>query len=101
MYNRYVAQEDGSFQKQKLSEPESSSQADFGPVFQEAAPSYEPVGDFRRAAPMQIGRFLKNLLPANLDTEDLIIILLLLLMGEGKQGDSNQAMLTLAAYLFL
>ena len=101
MYNRYVAQEDGSFQKQKLTEPVPSPQADSEPDFHNAIPSYEPVRDFHRAAPMQIGSFLKNLLPANLDTEDLIIILLLLLMGEGRQGDSNQAMLTLGAYLFL
>lgn len=101
MYNRYVAQEDGSFQRQKLSEPGPSPQTDSPSSFQDPEPSYTPVRESFRPTPMPLGSFFKNLLPANLDTEDLIIILLLLLMGESRQGDSNQALLTLGAYLFL
>lgn len=45
--------------------------------------------------------FLKQLLPKNLDTGDLLIILLLLLMaGDGKE-DKNSWLLTLALYLCL
>ena len=45
--------------------------------------------------------FLKNLMPKNMDTGDLIIILLLLLMANDCEQDRNHALLTLALYFFL
>ena len=48
-----------------------------------------------------IGSFFKNLLPQGLDTEDLIVVLLLLLIGQDKGKNGNKALLTLGAYLFL
>lgn len=49
---------------------------------------------------MGIGSFLRQLLPKNFDTADLIVVLLLLLMScDGKED--NSALLTLALYLFL
>lgn len=48
-----------------------------------------------------IGDFFRNLLPKGLDTEDLLIVLLLLLMAGDCQEDQNRALLTLALYLFL
>ena len=45
--------------------------------------------------------FLRQLLPKNIDTGDLLIILLLLLMAGDCADDKNTAMLTLALYLFL
>ena len=47
------------------------------------------------------GVFLRNLLPRNLDTGDLLIIVLLLLMAGDSPEDQNNALLTLAIYLFL
>ena len=45
--------------------------------------------------------FLRRLIPRDLDTGDLLVIVLLLLMaGDGKDGDQS-ALLTLALYLFL
>ena len=45
--------------------------------------------------------FLQQLIPKGLDTGDLLIIILLLLMaGDGKEN-SNTWLLTLALYLFL
>ena len=41
------------------------------------------------------------MLPKNIDTEDLLIILLLLLMSGDCAEDQNTALLTLAIYLFL
>ena len=62
-------------------------------------PQTEPVRNPHRES--STGSFLKNLLPANLDAEDLLIVLLLLLMsGEGRD-DRNLPLLTLALYLFL
>jgi hypothetical protein len=45
--------------------------------------------------------FLQQLLPKDLDTGDLLIILLLLLMAGDCREDRNTALLTLALYLFL
>jgi hypothetical protein len=45
--------------------------------------------------------FLKNLIPKNMDTGDLIIILLLLLLANDCEQDRNHALLTLALYFFL
>ena len=50
---------------------------------------------------IQIGSFLKNLLPKDFDTSDLLIVLLLLLMSGDCQEDQNTALLTLVLYLFL
>lgn len=47
------------------------------------------------------GGFLQQLLPRDLDTGDLLIIVLLLLMAGDCQEDRNTALLTLALYLFL
>lgn len=41
------------------------------------------------------------MLPNDFDTEDLLVILLLLLMAGDCQEDQNSALLTLALYLFL
>ena len=41
------------------------------------------------------------MLPKDFDTEDLLVILLLLLMAGDCQEDQNSALLTLALYLFL
>ena len=48
-----------------------------------------------------IGNFLRQLLPKDFDTEDLIVVLLLLLMAGDCQEDQNSALLTLALYLFM
>ena len=45
--------------------------------------------------------FLRQLLPKNLDTGDLFIVLLLLLMSADCQEERNTALLTLALYLFM
>lgn len=44
---------------------------------------------------------MRQLLPQNFDTEDLLIVLLFLLMSGDCAEDQNTALLTLAIYLFL
>ena len=44
---------------------------------------------------------MRQLLPKNIETEDLLIILLLLLMSGDCSEDQNTALLTLVIYLFL
>lgn len=48
-----------------------------------------------------IGGFLKQLLPKDFETEDLLVVLLLLLISGDCQDNQNTALLTLALYLFL
>ena len=48
-----------------------------------------------------ISGFLRQLLPKDFDTGDLIVVLLLLLMAGDKPEDRNTALLTLALYCFL
>jgi hypothetical protein len=50
---------------------------------------------------MAAGSFLKQLIPKGLDTGDLLIIVLLLLMAGDCEEEKNNALLTLALYLFL
>lgn len=45
--------------------------------------------------------FLRQLLPKDFDTGDLLIVLLLLLMSGDCQEDQNTALLTLVLYLFM
>lgn len=48
-----------------------------------------------------VAGFLKNLLPRDFDTGDLLIVILLLLMSADCSEDQNTALLTLVLYLFL
>ena len=50
---------------------------------------------------MPVGGFLRQLLPKDFDTGDLIIILLLLLMAGDCQEDRNNALLTIALYFMM
>ena len=127
MYNRYIPQPDGSYRRNQVQEPPAPPQR---PMHREPprAPRPEPVPQSVPEPPRQappcphirqsrpytppqsrppvqkepgIGGFLRQLLPKNLDTEDLLIILLLLLMSGDCAEDQNTALLTLAIYLFL
>ena len=48
-----------------------------------------------------ISNFLKQLLPKDFDTSDLMIVLLLLIMSGDCAEDQNTALLTLVLYLFM
>ena len=45
--------------------------------------------------------FFKRLLPQGLDTADLLVILLILLMAGDCEEEKNSALLTLALYFFM
>ena len=127
MYNRYIPQSDGSYQRNRI--PDSTiphppqSPVDKPPPKQPVPPQphpcaspvcphspptapklppcKRPVRPHEERSNLGVGSFLKGLLPQELDTEDLIVILLLLLMAGDTQQDQNSALLTLAMYLFL
>lgn len=109
MYNRYVPQSDGSFQKSRLpdqSPPPPKPAPPRPPAPQPPKPSPPPCPPPRHRAQEPppgegIGRFLKDLLPKDFDTEDLLVILLLLLMSRDCKEGQTSPLLTLALYLFL
>jgi hypothetical protein len=45
--------------------------------------------------------FLRNLLPKEFDTGDLLVVLLLLLMAADREEEKPNALLTLALYFFM
>ena len=125
MYNRYVPQADGSFRRSRIQEPINQRERSVNtpPPIQEAAqrekagsqfsaPKRNDIYPQRNGPPVRssphndnnaasVGSFLKGLLPSNFDTEDLMVILLLLLMSGNSGSDQNAALMTLVIYLFL
>ena len=111
MYNRYIPQPDGSFQRNRMQEPNRREpnhrqvpSAASPPVAQQAdhsknTPHYPPAPISKQDS--SIKGFLKNLLPKGLDTGDLLIIILLLLMAGDCAEEQNTAILTLVLYLFM
>lgn len=121
MYNRYVPQPDGSFRRTRLPDrsrpiPPEAPQA-CPPPPPEPCPAPEPGSPPKpkpepcsppkpeprpcRPAQGSIGGFFRQLLPRDMDTGDLLIILLLLLMAGDCTEDQNTALLTLVLYLFM
>ena len=108
MYNRYIPQPDGSYRRSRMPgppPPQSKKPLPFSPPEpQECEPPCPPPEPPKRPVSKQCtgaGDFLKQLLPKGLDTGDLLIIVLLLLMAGDCPEDQNTALLTLALYLFL
>lgn len=106
MYNRYIPQEDGTYKKNHIPEPQPMGQRPPAPPPPPPGmPRPEPCEPPHQEPPckqeMGAGSFLRQLLPKNLDTGDLLIILLLLLMAGDCAEDKNTALLTLALYLFM
>ena len=112
MYNRYIPQSDGTYQRRRIQDPHPPEPAREEPIPQISCPPPEPP---RRYAPpprprprpqrepenTSISGFLKQLLPKGLDSGDLLVVLLLLLISGDCQDDQNTALLTLALYLFM
>jgi hypothetical protein len=108
MYNRYIPQQDGSHRRRFVPDPPKPQPCCPPPPVTEPeciTPAPPPPQPRRQNCPsrQEAGAFgfLKNILPRDFDTGDLMIILLLLLMAGDCQEDQNWAMLTLALYLFL
>lgn len=104
MYNRYIPQQDGSHRRSRVEEqpaPEQSAHRQPSPP--QAQPQAAPPPQQIHSPPntTNVGNFLRQLLPKDFDTGDLIVVLLLLLMAGDKPEDRNTALLTLALYCFL
>lgn len=106
MYNRYIPQSDGSFQRSAVPDrqgrPPQQKKNVNSPCPQESkTPPIPPVASQNTSDRCSAEGFLKNLLPKNLDTGDLIVVLLLLLMSVDDKEDKNMLLLTLALYFLL
>ncbi len=107
MYNRYVPQPDGSYTRNKMPEPRSGRQnppnhphhPPSPPPAEQHCP--EPEKPVYRHAGDKPGNFLRQLLPKDFDTGDLIVVLLLLLMAGDCEEDRNNAILTIALYFLM
>lgn len=118
MYNRYIPQSDGTYKRnptpsavpkpsQKQSSPQGgrveSSKCPPAPHSPVPSPSCTTISGNSGPPPIPqgIGTFLRQLIPKNFDTSDLLIVILLLLMSGDCAEDQNTAILTLALYFFL
>lgn len=119
MYNRYVPQPDGSYRRNRIQDPQrtapppaqqtmppevsgnNSSSQTFANAPQHFSGGRQPQRRGSPSAPTSAGSFLRRLLPGNLETEDLLVIVLLLLMAGDCEEERSNALLTLALYLLL
>lgn len=121
MYNRYIPQSDGSFQRSRMQERRPQPERPCPPPQEKPRPPKEdppcekvpapepphcpppPPGHPHRPPEKHdsVSGFLQQLLPKDFDTGDLIVVLLLLLLAGDCQEDRNTALLTLALYLFM
>jgi len=115
MYNRYIPQPDGSFRRSRMQDrhppapprqerrPEPPKEVCPPEETQHTAPprKQEPHPQQAHTGTTGIGGFLRQLLPKDFDTSDLLIVILLLLMAGDCAEDQNTALLTLALYLFM
>ena len=119
MYNRYVPQPDGTYKRKSLQEsadhprneqPHTEEHDPSEPVTEKKSPperarcsgqrNKRPL--LRQRPEKSAASFLKELLPRDLDTSDLLIVILLLLISaDGSGEDQGNAILTLALYLFM
>ena len=110
MYNRYIPQPDGSYRRNPVMDSPPVHPENCKPEQKPDEPPCPPPPPCKPEPPRQehrcqqagnAGDFLRRLLPQNLDTGDLIVILLLLLMAGDCPEDRNAALLTLAIYMFM
>ena len=115
MYNRYVPQPDGSYHRRQMQEA-NRQQLEYtpppapppAPPQQEYCPPYAPQQQEHCPPPMQsapmpwsLPSFFKQLLPRGVDTADLLILLLLLLIAGDCEESRNNALMTMALYFIL
>lgn len=110
MYNRYIPQPDGSYRRNRMQDavkpqtpPKPPQQKPPPPppcAPEKPEPCPEPKPPCKQDG-SSVSGFLRQLLPKDFDTGDLIIVLLLLLMAGDCEEDRNSALLTLALYFLM
>lgn len=98
MYNRYVPQSDGSFQRNRIQD-KATPPPPPTPQPQPVPPSPPPgMPIIQSSGPFG---FLKQILPKGFDFGDLAILFLLLLMAGDNKENRDNALLTMALYFIL
>ena len=107
MYNRYIPQPDGTYQRRRVEEPRRDPPRPTPPPPPEPpCPPPKPEPPPPCPPPSPCGRqkaagFLQQLLPRDFDTGDLIVIVLLLLIAGDCEQERSNALLTLALYFIM
>ena len=113
MYNRYIPQPDGTYKRNRIAEAPREPQPSPPPpkLEPQECPKETPIyqEEKSRNHPPQTppcsnqnaGRFLRQLLPRDFDTGDLMVILLLLLIAGDCPEERGNALLTLALYFIM
>ena len=106
LYNRYIPQSDGSFQRNRIQDARVQPRQNTEAKPQQNKTGHAPSPEPPQAAPVRVpetstGSFLRQLLPKEFDTGDLLIVLLLLLMAGDCEEEKSNALLTLALYFLL
>ena len=118
LYNRYIPQPDGTYQRNRMQDPARQPEPPPPPAISVPIRNPEPAPcnncihnpPPRRPMPKRepgrkesagVASFFRQLLPKEFEMEDLLIVLLLLLMAGDCQENQNTALLTLVLYLFL
>lgn len=106
MYNRYIPQPDGTYQRKRMEEPHRQPPQPAPPPDppcpppqpDPAPPCPPPAQPCNQQKAMG---FLQQLLPRDFDTGDLIVIVLLLLIAGDCEQERSHALLTLALYFIM
>ena len=104
VYNRYIPQSDGSYQRNRVQDQKQQipQQKQEKPAKKPSCPlSFSPPSADSGRDNTGSANFLKQLLPKNFDTGDLLIVLLLLLMAGDCEEEKSNALLTIALYFVL
>lgn len=103
LYNRYIPQSDGTFQKNRMADPRPPQSP--RPIPSQPAPpqSEKPCSNTvpHSCKNTSASGFLKQLLPKDFDTGDLLVIILLLLMAGDCEDEKTTVLLTLILYFFM
>lgn len=100
MYNRYVPQSDGSFQRNRMPDKAPPLGSPPPPPQQPAQPPPPASMPIIQSSGGPFG-FLKQILPKGFDFGDLAILFLLLLMAGDNKENRDNALLTMALYFIL
>ena len=106
MYNRYIPQPDGTYRRNRMAEVSAQPPKAPPPRYEPSSPLKQPASIQEVSAPpivpgSGITGFLRQLLPKDFDTADLIIVLLLLLMAGDNEKERSTALLTMALYFIM
>lgn len=105
MYNRYVPNANGSYERQRIDTPQSQQKPPASPaqpISAQPKPQSPPIAQKRPPEKAENKKPLSILrLPEHLDSGDLLVLLILLLLLQENDEDPLTLILILAAFFFI